>query len=166
VRLILLTVLLSVFPWLEGRASLEIRVCSTLPTLDTPQVTFTVVNRASEAVELYFASLPWIESSPLKLKAFADAGNRSRVLKQVRVIHDAPFRLVTIGPGESLSGTIDLENHFPNIRRELRSHDVLLLWEFYMSGPAIRTDTYRGVVSVSQPHGQGAISRAACSCVM
>jgi hypothetical protein len=120
-----------------------------------------LVNSSTRPVELLDSFLPWGYTYSMLLVAAQpmDPFGPSRSLNRTTVIDDAIGRPVTIGPGGSLSGTIDLDRQFPGVASQLARGSVVLFWSYsaqFVGGE--RSERTGGMIVIPKrsedaPHG-------------
>lgn len=88
-----------------------------------------LVNRSANSLELYAARLPWGNSSSMFFLALTRP-EPSSTLPESQEFDEARPGTVTIRPGESVSGTIDLARRFPTLGQALSSGPVMMFWTY------------------------------------
>lgn len=83
-------------------------------------------NCGSEDLKMFRAGLPWGNSHSMYLNAVR---NRTP-LTAPTPIDDPVAGDVTIKPGETVEGDINLHERFPSLEKELNNDDVDLLWTY------------------------------------
>jgi hypothetical protein len=71
--------------------------------------------------------LPWGTHDSMVIVAARRGG---RCLRTIRPIEDPPFDKISVEPNTPLTGNIDLESLFPDIRDVLKESDVQLFWAY------------------------------------
>jgi hypothetical protein len=101
----------------------------------SPIVQMTLENRSASPLRLYRAQLPWHGGGHLSLAAFGDAGF-DKPLEQIGVFAETfDSSIVTIAPGQSLSGTLYLGNRFRHLDDTLKRSSVTLFWSYALETP-------------------------------
>lgn len=86
-------------------------------------------NCGAEDIKMFRASLPWGNSRSVYLNAVR---NRTPLIAPTP-IDDPAAGDVTIKPGETVEGYINLHERFPSLEKELSNDDVDLLWTYQAS---------------------------------
>ncbi len=89
----------------------------------------TLKNTTAAAVTIYEHALPWVGSNSMLLIAVkTDAVGT--VLEKRSPVDDPGPATITIQPGETLTGTIQLVSRFPGFLDALEERDVIVFWSF------------------------------------
>jgi len=100
----------------------------------------TLISAADKPVRVSRDRLPWGTHESMVVVAALGGG---RCLRRFLPIEDAPFNKIVVGPATPLSGSIDLERLFPNLRDALKESDVQLFWA-YQAPEALKIPTWSG----------------------
>lgn len=87
----------------------------------------TLTSAADKAVGVSRDELPWGTHDSMVIVAALAGG---RCLNRTRPVEDPPFDKISLDPDQPLTGDIDLETFFPDIRRVLKESDVQLFWAY------------------------------------
>lgn len=98
---------------------------------NTHELLLELGNTSSNALSMVKSSLPWEWRYSLWVKAFEDDAIGSP-LDEAFPPADRPIqeRTLTIQPGESLEGTIDLTTRFPDLDEVLKRRSVVIFWNY------------------------------------
>lgn len=92
----------------------------------------TLTNEAQRTLELYESLLPWRESGMLLVAH--DTRGSGWPLDRFRPISDPDFEVISLLPGDSVSGTIDLIARFKDLAKSLAAADVAIFWLYCPRG--------------------------------
>jgi hypothetical protein len=98
-----------------------------------------LVLHGNDTIRMMDTDLPWGFRDNLLLVPVVLDKERTK-LQEVYYIDDPIGNLITVEPGDRLSGTIYLFNRFPDITKVTKEHDVLLFWSYELQpidGPAL-----------------------------
>ena len=87
----------------------------------------TVRSLATAPATIYKSELPWELRHSIILTAVTSAGDS---LPQNVVAGDPSLQKITLNPGQSVSGDIDLKTVFKDLDGARRKSDVLLFWAY------------------------------------
>ena len=110
-------------------------------------IAFHFVNTSTHSLRTYPESLPWGNSSSIKLVAFRDD---KQFLQNLYAINDpGPALPLVIKPGGVLDGQYDLAQGLV-IHESDRSHNIIVLWSYAGSliGQSSKIGTVAGVVVI------------------
>jgi hypothetical protein len=124
--------------------SIEARLTS---TPNGPGLKFTVKNVSNHTVTIEEPRLPWGQRYSVMIVA-AERKSGSP-LKEVPLIDDAFLSpKVSIKPGQSLSGSIELVYYVADIDKKLRSTDLVLFWYYDARGNNETLGEYGGWILI------------------
>jgi hypothetical protein len=90
-----------------------------------------LTNDTGKALEVFKHSLPWVGFYSIVLVAVkTDAPGT--VLERATPVDDPIVGTVTIQPGETLSGKIELDRHFPGLAGAIGQRDVVVFWTYQL----------------------------------
>jgi hypothetical protein len=113
-----------------------------------PRLAFVVKNVSDEPVTLEEWRLPWGQRQSVVV--IAAERKSGAPLKQATLIDDVfQSPKVTINPGKSLSGEIDLTHYVADIDSKLRKTDLILFWYYNSRGVAGSLGEYGGWLSLA-----------------
>jgi hypothetical protein len=98
-----------------------------LRTTDPLCLRMTVRSLATAPATIYKSELPWELRHSIILTAVTTAGDS---LSQNVVAGDPSLQKITLNPGQSVSGDIDLKAVFKDLDGVRRKSDVLLFWAY------------------------------------
>jgi len=112
-------------PWeLAGRVHAE---------NDSVVLTLELTNRSNRTRELAVADLPW--NSLLRLNLVVVEEGSLKPLRRLFPIRDKfDPSSIALDPAESVSGTLPLSQHFPDLHRAFESGPVLVFWSYEIRG--------------------------------
>jgi hypothetical protein len=93
------------------------------------RLTVNLTNQTDNPINLYAHELPWVSRNAIVLILEVDEPTR-RQIKEALTVEDILIRETILNPYNILSGEIDLNQRFPDLARELKSHGVLLFWSY------------------------------------
>jgi hypothetical protein len=93
------------------------------------RITLELTYRGADAASLYKASLPWENRYAIVLVA-ADASPHGSTLKKELLIDDPDSGKVAIASTQTLNGSIDLTDWFPELPDRRSKGDILLFWSY------------------------------------
>lgn len=105
----------------------------------------TLTNRTGRAVTTYLSLLPWGGQYGLLLVAVKTDATGTLLAAKAPIDDPGPST-VTIEANQTLTGEVDLENRFPDLRGALRERDVVVFWSYQFQpvdeAPAARVGGY------------------------
>lgn len=114
-----------------------------------------VWNCSGHRVVEQLADLPWGQDAT-GIVVYAAGPVAGQPLEEAGLIEDFPIKEVTISPGSSVSGVINLSRSFPKLSRYTKYNDLVLFWVYDMSLIQGGADAYvGGMLPFVQP-GSGA----------
>lgn len=87
----------------------------------------TLGSGSATTVRFSYSRLPWASGDSMVIVAAVAGG---RCLRRDLPVGDPMLHEIALEPGGSLSGDIDLEKLFPDIRNTLKQSDVQLFWAY------------------------------------
>jgi hypothetical protein len=90
-----------------------------------------LTSKAPRSLRVSEFFLPWRAHRDMVLIATTPFGDR-KVLDWVMPVDDFIISQITLNPGEEISGSIVLENRFPDLAKTLQASDVLLFWSYQL----------------------------------
>ncbi len=81
---------------------------------------------------LYEGSLPWKNPRDLLLLACTLNAANTRLVSSEVPVQDMPPTPLTLNPGDTLSGSLNLSARLPGLGEALRGSDVVLFWSHEM----------------------------------
>jgi hypothetical protein len=86
--------------------------------------------KSGKPILLARASLPWENRYSLVLVAVRPNG---RAIDSVMTIADAGYDTLTLHPGQTLTGSVDLNRRFHGLEETLHETEVILFWSYQLS---------------------------------
>jgi hypothetical protein len=116
-----------------------------------PALTFVVRNVSTNPVTLEEWRLPWGQRQSVVVVAAEPKSGAP--LKEVTLIDDVfSSPKVTIKPGDSLSGDIDLTHYVADIDKKSRTTDLLVFWYYNSHGAGGSLGEYGGWLTLEKSH--------------
>jgi hypothetical protein len=115
----------------------------------TLSLRFTVTSAARSRVTLDKYRLPWANVNSLVLVAVTGGG---RTLQRDMPIDDPLNQRVSLDPGESLSGAIELRKAFGGLDGMLEKDDVNLFWAYHAPKELGINDRWGGWILLRRRH--------------
>lgn len=94
-----------------------------------PKLLINLKNEGLRAIAFNKWQLPWVDSHSLLVAAVREDGVS---LKKALMFDDGDREIVSLGPGESLEGTVPISIYFPELHRDLKQTNVILFWTYQM----------------------------------
>jgi hypothetical protein len=88
-----------------------------------------VLNTGSKPLTVFQNDLPWMSRHSLFV-VVVQSGPEKRLIEEHLFIDDPKAGQVTIKPGESLNGHIEISRRFPTLLESLEEKDVFLFWSY------------------------------------
>src|SRR5262249_35617243 len=94
-----------------------------------PSIEFSLTNTGSSSLDMYKSDLPWgIRSSTLLIAVQLNAERSS--VPEALYIDDPGPTTVTLRPGQTFTGQINLVDRFPQFLKALTETDVVVFWTY------------------------------------
>jgi len=77
---------------------------------------------------VYEGSLPWKNPRDLLLVACALNASNTRLVPANTLVRDLPPNPLTLNPGDTLSGSVNLSARLPGLVEAIQASDVVLFW--------------------------------------
>jgi hypothetical protein len=119
-----------------------------------------VWNCSGHRVVEQLADLPWGQDAT-GIVVYAAGPAAGQPLEEAGLIEDFPIKEVTISPGSSVSGVINLSRSFPKLGRYTKYNDLVLFWVYDLSLIQGGTGAYVGGMLPFVPSSAGTTSRSA-----
>lgn len=84
-------------------------------------------------------SLPWKNPRELLLVACALNASNTRLVPADAPLRDLPPSSLTLNPGDTLSGSVNLSTSFPGLAEAIHASDVVLFWSHEMKSAEKQT---------------------------
>lgn len=104
----------------------------------------TIENTSDRPLHLYESLLPWKPSGML-IVACESLGS-GQTLEPFRQMDDPDFELVELAPGESATGSIDLNQRFRGFADSSKRAEIAVFWLYRPSGKALSVEPIIGGV--------------------
>ena len=111
-----------------GRFAVAWKVVATNTNECTVRVT--VTNSGQKAVRFHEADLPWHPYSNRLVLALLSDDILKTPIERALIAADPIIGTVSISPGKSLTGEVNLRYSYPTLIRDLSKKDVLLFWSY------------------------------------
>lgn len=95
------------------------------------KVRIRLTNASSTGVTLYSSRLPWGTRHSMIVAAVKLTGT-NEALTNTPIIDDPPPGDITIGPGQTVTGEIDLAERFHQSWQDARGKPLLILWSYQL----------------------------------
>ena len=77
---------------------------------------------------VYEGSLPWKTPRGLLLVACALNASNTRLVPADTPVRDVPLNPLTLNPGDTLSGSVNLSARLPGLTEAVQASDIVLFW--------------------------------------
>ncbi|MGP1665329.1 MAG: hypothetical protein ACTS5I_05340 [Rhodanobacter sp.] len=121
-----------------------------------------VWNCSGHRVVEQLADLPWGEHA-IGIVVYAAGPRAGQPLEETGLIEDFPIKEVTISPGSSVSGRINLSRRFPRLSRYREYNGLVLFWVYDLSLIQGGADAYVGGMLPFVPSSSDAPSMSAAN---
>jgi hypothetical protein len=102
---------------------------TTVPNKNAIHVTF--YNNSSGAIKMSEFMVPWKHRGNIILTAVVPVVDGWTLPKNLMIDDPGPA-ITTIKPGETLSGDINLDSRFPDLKRARMKNDVIIFWSYQL----------------------------------
>jgi hypothetical protein len=133
-------------------SALPLRIEATPSTLNqtVDGIKFSLTNISEKTIQINETAVPWGERTSILLVAMIKRTHE--LLRPEGYVIDDNFlvKTIRIAPGETISGTVSLSQHFGNINSLRKKGDLLVFWHFRAIGKdAEELGEYGGWLNIS-----------------
>ena len=119
-----------------GRGGIQVKV----GTLEPLRLEITLRSGTNQSVVINKSQLPWATRYAMVLVA---AKSDSEALEKVLPVEDPARKQISVEPGQTLSGTLDLDGMFEGLDEARKKSDVHLFWA-YQAPPELNIGGWSG----------------------
>lgn len=100
-----------------------------IPTTKGYQLHIRLTSNMERPIQLYHHTLPWSMCHGIEL-AIIETGYGGNVLESLEPLVDPGGLVVSLSPGETLTGEVNLSALYPSLKAALRQTDVVVFWNY------------------------------------